>query len=139
VADQAGALSALSSCSYDVIMLPRLARLVSAAITIVAFLSVGLVQSLPFAQPDAAGMTMMADQGDDGTVMPCHDTQTPPCQDKVPGCMIDLGCVFVVGIPVPPAPAVSSPAWSRVAYWQSVQLAEGVSPEPYIGPPIRLV
>ncbi|WP_149536685.1 hypothetical protein [Siccirubricoccus phaeus] len=120
-------------------MLPRLARLVIAAITICAFLGAGLVQNLPSAQADTAGMTMMADMGDDGAAMPCHDTRTPPCQDKVPGCMIDLGCLFVVGIPVPPAPAVSVPAWSWVAYWQSVRLFEGVSPEPYLGPPIRLV
>lgn len=120
-------------------MFPRLARLVIAAIMIVAFLGAGLVQNLPSALADTAGMTMMADMGGDGAAMPCHDTQTPPCQDKMPGCMIDLGCLFVVGIPVPPAPAVSGPAWSRVTYWQSVRLAEGVSPEPYLGPPIHLV
>ncbi|MCO6416154.1 hypothetical protein JYK14_08235 [Siccirubricoccus sp. KC 17139] len=117
----------------------RLARLVIAAITIVAFLGAGLVQNMPSTQADTAGMAMMADHGDGGAAMPCHDTQTPPCQDKVPGCMTDLGCIFVVGIPVPPAPAVSGPAWFRVAYWQSVRLAEGLSPEPYLGPPIRLV
>src|SRR4051794_12345274 len=102
----------------------RLARLVIAAITIVAFLGAGLVQNLPSAQADTVGMTIMADMGGDGAVMPCHDTRTPPCQDKVPGCMTDLGCIFVVSIPVPAAPTVSGPAWFRVAYWQSARLAE---------------
>ena len=117
----------------------RLARLVIAVITIVAFFGAGLVQNMPSAQADAAGMAMMVGPTDGGA-MPCHGSQEPPpCQDKVPGCMTDLGCLFVVGIPVPPAPAVSGPAWMRVAYWQSVRLAEGVSLKPYLGPPIRLV
>jgi hypothetical protein len=126
-------------------MVLRLARLVIAAITICAFLGAGLIQNMPSAQADAASMaaadmTMVADQGDGTAPMPCHGTQKPtPCKDQVPGCMTDLGCLFVVGIPVTPARAVVSPAWSRVAYWQSASLAEGVSPEPYLGPPIRLV
>lgn len=81
-------------------MFPRLARLVVAVVTICAFLGAGLVQNMPSAQADtAAGMAMMADQGGDGAPMPCHDGQAPPCKDKVPGCMTDLGCLFVVGIP----------------------------------------
>jgi hypothetical protein len=121
-------------------MLSRLARLVVVAVTIVAFLGAGLVQNMPSAQADTAGMAMVADQGDGGAAMPCHGTQKPdPCKDKASGCMTDLGCIFVVGIPAPAAPAVSGPAWFRVAYWQAVRLAEGVTPEPYLGPPIRLV
>ena len=121
-------------------MLPRLARLVIAVVTIVAFFGAGLMQNLPSVQADSVAMTMMADMGGDGAAMPCHGTQkSDPCQDKVPGCMTDLGCIFVVGIPVPLAPSVSGPAWSRVAYWQSVHLAKGVSLKPYLGPPIRLV
>lgn len=121
-------------------MLLRLTRLVIAVITIVAFLGASLMQNLPSAQADTAGVAMMANMGGDGGAMPCHGTQkSDPCQDKVPGCMTDLGCLFVVGIPVPVAPAVSDPAWSRVAYWQSVRLANGVSLKPYLGPPIRLV
>jgi hypothetical protein len=118
----------------------RLARLVIAAITICAFLGAGLVQNMPSAQAGMADEPMaMAMQADGAAAMPCHDIQTPPCKDKLPGCMTDLGCIFVVGIPVPPAPAISSPAWFRVAYWQSTRLAEGVVLEPFLGPPIRLV
>ncbi|WP_143021151.1 hypothetical protein [Belnapia rosea] len=121
-------------------MLLRLARLVIAAITVCAFLGAGLVQNVPSAQAATASMAMMADHGTGEAAMPCHGTQKPPpCQDKVPGCMTDLGCIFVVGIPVPPAPAVSGPAWFRVDYWRSTRLAEGISLKPYLGPPIRLV
>lgn len=129
-----------TASDYPGDMVLRLARLVIAVITVCAFLGAGLVQNMPSGQADTAGMTMMAHMADDGAAMPCHGTQKPPpCQDKVPGCMTGLGCLFVVGVPVPPAPVVSGPAWSRVAYWQSVNLAEGVSLEPYLGPPIRLV
>jgi len=58
VADQAGALSALPPCSYVEIMPPRLARLVIAAIAVVAFLRVGLVQNLPSAQKNTAGVAI---------------------------------------------------------------------------------
>jgi hypothetical protein len=120
-------------------MLPRLARLVVAVVTIVAFLGAGLGQNMPSAQAATAAMAMTADQGGDAAPMPCHGAQKPdPCKEKVPGCMSDLGCLFVVGIPVPAAPTVSGPAWFRVAYWQSVRLAKGITPEPYLGPPIRL-
>ena len=118
----------------------RLARLVIAVITICAFLGAGLMQNMPSAQAGTVGTPMaMVMQADGLAEMPCHDTQTPPCKDKVPGCMTDLGCIFVVGIPVPPAPRVSGPAWFLVAYWQSTRLAEGVVLEPFLGPPIRLV
>ncbi len=116
----------------------RLARLIIAAITICAFLGAGLMQNMPSAQAGTADGPM-AMQADGAAAMPCHDTQAPPCKDKVPGCMTDLGCIFVVGIPVPPAPAVSGPAWFRLAYWQATRLAEGVVLEPFLGPPIRLV
>ena len=122
-------------------MLPRFARLVVTAITICAFLGAGLMQNVPSAQADTAGMAMMADQGgDDVAPMPCHGTQKQaPCKDKVPGCMTDLGCLFVVGIPAPPTRVGEHLAWGRVTYWATDNLAEGVTPEPDLGPPIRLV
>jgi hypothetical protein len=121
-------------------MLPRLARLVIAAVTIVAFLGVGLMQNLPSAQADTASMAMMAAPCGDAAPIPCHDTQKPvPCKDKVPGCMSDLGCIFVVGIPARSMRVAERLAWARVAYWAEDSLAEGVTPEPYLGPPIRIV
>jgi hypothetical protein len=121
-------------------MLPRFARLVVTAIMICAFLGAGLMQNVPSAQADTAGMAMMADQGGDVAPMPCHGTQKPtPCKDKVPGCMTDLGCLFVVGIPALPTRVGERFAWGHVTYWATNKLAEGVTPEPDLGPPIRLV
>lgn len=118
----------------------RLVRLVIAVVTVCAFLGASLIQNVPSAQADTAGMAMMADQSGDGAAMPCHGTQKPtPCKDKVPGCMTDLGCLFVVALPAPHTRVAERLAWGAVTYWATDNLAEGVTPEPYIGPPIRLV
>jgi hypothetical protein len=123
----------------------RLARLVIAVVTVCAFLGAGLMQNVPSAQADAVemtatGMATMADHRGDGAAMPCHGTQKPtPCKDKVPGCMTDLGCLFVVGIPAHPTRVGERLAWGHVTYWATDNVAEGVTPEPYLGPPIRLV
>ena len=136
---QAEALQALVAQGYAAAMASRLARLVVAAITICAFLGAGVVQNMPSAQVDTAATAMMADQGGDGAPMPCHDTQVPPCKDKVPGCMTDLGCLFVVGIPAPATRVGERLAWGRVTYWAMANLTEGIAPEPHLEPPIQLV
>jgi hypothetical protein len=122
-------------------MSSRLSRLVIAVVTICAFLGAGLVQNLPVsAKAASAGMSMMADEaGDSGASMPCHETPAPPCNDQVPGCMTDLGCVFTVALPALPTRTAERVVWDRVTYWTVIGLSEGISPEPTIGPPIRLV
>ena len=139
------ALLAPGARSYAPAMRLRLARMVIAVVTVCAFLIVGLVQNMPSAQADAAGMSAagmdtMTDQGEDIASMPCHGTQKPtPCKDKVPGCMTDLGCLFVVGIPAPATRVGERLAWGRVTYWAMANLTEGIAPEPHLEPPIRLV
>ena len=139
------ALLAPGARSYAPAMRLRLARMVIAVITVCAFLIVGLVQNMPFVQADTAGMTtagmvMMADQGEDVAPLPCHGTQKPaPCKDKVPGCMTDLGCLFVVGIPAPPTRVGEHLAWGRVTYWAMANPTKGIAPEPHLEPPIQLV
>ena len=123
----------------------RLPRLVFVVVAAYAFLGAGLMRDLPSAQVETAGMaamnmSMAADQGTDGAPMPCHGPQKlTPCEDKVPGCMSGLGCLFVVGIPVPHTRVAEHLAWGPVTYWATDNLAEGVTLEPYLGPPIRLV
>lgn len=136
----------------------RLARLVIAAITICALLGTGLVQNLPSAKADATRTTMMADttqmamkadamrmamttdQGSrDGASVLCHDTSAPPCNDQVPNCVIDLGCIFTVALPAFPTRTAERLVWDRIAYWIMSGLPEGISPEPFIGPPIHFV
>ncbi|TPG57425.1 hypothetical protein EAH89_10865 [Roseomonas nepalensis] len=122
-------------------MSSRLSRLVIVVVTICAFLGAGLVQNLPFSAKAApVGMTMMADDaGDSGASMPCHETSAPPCNDQVPGCMTDLGCVFTVALPALPTRAAERFVWDSISYWPEIGFSEGVSPEPIVGPPIRIV
>lgn len=122
-------------------MSSRLSWLVIAVITICAFLGAGLALNLPLSAKAAlAGMTMMADEvGSSGAAMPCHETSAPPCNDQVPGCMTDLGCIFAMVLPPPATRTVEHSAWGSICYWIETGLSEGVSPEPIIGPPIRLV
>jgi hypothetical protein len=127
----------------------RLARLVIAAITICALLGAGLVQNLPSAKADTTQMAMQADamriamttdQGSpDGASVPCHDTSAPPCNDQVPNCVTDLGCIFTVGLPALPTRTAERLVWDRIAYWTVSGLPEGISPEPFIDPPIHFV
>lgn len=119
----------------------RLLRLVVVAITICAFIGAGLMQNLTLSANTAAvGTTMMADQGgEDGASMSCHNKSAPPCRDQVPSCMTDLGCVFAVALPAWPVRATERLVWDSVTYWSLIRLTEGISPEPAVEPPIRLV
>lgn len=122
----------------------RLSRLVIAVITICAFLSAGLVQNLPPAAAAPAAMSMAMDMmaaqgGGDSAAMPCHDAPTPPCNDKIPGCVTDLGCIFTVALPTHPVRTAERLIWGHISYWTAYGLLEGISPEPFLGPPISVV
>ncbi|WP_424138123.1 hypothetical protein [Roseomonas chloroacetimidivorans] len=121
-------------------MSSRLARLVIAVITICALLGAGLVQNLPSAKADGMRMAMMTDQGGgNDAATPCHDTSAPPCNDQVPGCVVDLGCIFTVALPALPMRMAERLVWDRISYWSASGLPEGITPEPFIGPPIHFV
>ena len=55
------------------------------------------------------------------------------------GCISELGCLLVVGIPATPARVAERLAWVPVRYWPSASVARGITAKPSIGPPIRLV
>jgi hypothetical protein len=112
----------------------RLLRQLVVLITLGAFLGAGVVQvlpSAPTASPRVATMTMAMDMADDGAPVPCHE--------KMPGCMVDLGCVFMVGLPMPAPPTVTQLSWSRVTYWARSTSVAGHSRKPALDPPIALV
>lgn len=113
-------------------MFARLLRQIVLLVTLGAFLSAGVGQAMPravAAPPSIATMTM--DMAGDGV--------PAPCQEKMPGCMLDLGCIFMVGLPIPSTPAVTRLSWSSVAYWVALAVPVGLSREPALDPPISLV
>ena len=61
-----------------------------------------------------------------------------PCKGMLPGCVTDLGCIFLVSLPAPNVALFSVTAWSSVFYAGSSRLLRGRSIQPALGPPISL-
>ena len=61
-----------------------------------------------------------------------------PCKGVLPGCVTDLGCIFLVTLPAPNVALFTVTAWSSVIYTGSSQLLRGRSIKPALGPPIFL-
>jgi len=59
-----------------------------------------------------------------------------PCNGKMPTCMTELGCVFMVSLPAPHLAASTSIAWSAVIYSVSLDPLHGRTIRPALGPPI---
>jgi hypothetical protein len=62
-----------------------------------------------------------------------------PCKGMLPGCVTDLGCIFLVSVPTPDLTFVTMMAWSSVIYTGSSESLRGRSIKPALGPPISLV
>jgi len=107
-------------------MVNALVRRLVVALSLLALVGAGMVSPVAFAEPDMA----VASQAmtDDGS-MPC-------CPHKAPSCVTDLGCVFLVGIPVPAGQGAATLAWSALTYTVSHHAGEGLSLQPALGPPI---
>ncbi len=89
--------------------------------------------AMPMGTDMTAGMTMTAHGGP-------PDTAPMPCKGMTPACMTDLGCIFMIGVPVPVAPVAVLLAWAPVTYnWPSVEIADGRIRAPDLRPPIRLI
>ena len=67
-------------------------RHVVLVITLGAFLSAGLMQAAwPVQAAASPNMTMIADTGSNAPM---------PCKGTTPACMTDLGCIFMIGMPI---------------------------------------
>jgi hypothetical protein len=112
----------------------RLRRLF-AILFAVAFFSASTLQVMSaVAMPAGMDMTMAAHDGS------TPDSAPTPCKGMTPACMIDLGCIFMIGVPVPASQVVVPLAWSTVTYhWPSVGSADGRIRAPDLRPPIRLI
>jgi hypothetical protein len=61
-----------------------------------------------------------------------------PCKGMLPGCVSDIGCIFLVSLPAPNAALFTLTAWSSVIYPASDQWLRGRTIKPALGPPISL-
>ena len=97
-------------------------------VSLLAFVGTGLASPMAAAHSD---MQMASQAMSDGP-MPC-------CPDKAPSCATDMGCVFLVGLPLPPSLASTALSWSSLAYSVFDHHGEGLSLQPALGPPILLI
>ena len=103
----------------------------------VAFFDASILQVMPAAamQSGAGAPVAMTMAAPDGT----PDSAPMPCKGMTSACMIDLGCIFMIGVPVPAASLVVDLAWKQVAYpWPSAVTADRGIRTPDLRPPIRL-
>jgi hypothetical protein len=105
----------------------RLLRRILSLLIVTAYVGATMLQTaLSFAadtQNYAAMGGMMQDQD--------HPGDTTPCKGKMPGCVSDLGCIFLVSLPAPDLTLVTVAAWSFAA--GAVSFAR--STIPFLTPP----
>jgi hypothetical protein len=113
----------------------KLLRRILTLLIVTAYLGATMLQAAPTYAATAAMSSssmsgMMHDRNDPGDKMPCKGT--------LPGCVTDLGCIFLVSLPTPNVGLFTVTAWSSVIYTGSSELLRGRSIKPALGPPISL-
>jgi hypothetical protein len=61
-----------------------------------------------------------------------------PCKGMLPGCITDIGCIFLVSVPTPNLTLVTMTTWSSVIYDNASDALRGRTIKPALGPPISL-
>jgi hypothetical protein len=111
----------------------RLLRQILILLIVTAYIGATMLQAAPgFAATPEAHRTAM------GGMM--HDQDHPgdkmPCKGMPPGCISDLGCIFLVSLPAPDLTIVTVSVWSSVSYHHTSQGMHGRTIKPALGPPI---
>ena len=113
----------------------KLLRQILALVIVTAYVGATVFQVAPVF---AAG-TDMSRSSMNGMM---HEQDSPgdkmPCKGMLPGCVTDLGCIFLVSLPTPNVALFTVTAWSSVIYTGSSELLRGRSIKPALGPPISL-
>jgi hypothetical protein len=67
-----------------------------------------------------------------------HPGDKMPCKGMLPGCITDLGCIFLISLLAPELRLVTLTAWSSVFYNSASEGLQGRTIKPALGPPISL-
>ena len=113
----------------------KLLRHILALLIVTAYLGATVFQVAPVyaasADMSSGSMNgMMHEQHGQGEKM--------PCKGMLPGCVTDLGCIFLVSLPAPDLTLVAITAWSSVIYDNASERTRGRTIKPALGPPISL-
>jgi hypothetical protein len=111
----------------------RLLRQIFSVLLVATYLSATILVPAPvaYAAPsEMSGMMMKQDGAGDQTPMPCKGMKT--------GCVTELGCVFMVSLPVPDLTLTAAIDWLPVTYTVSSEFFDGRTTKPALGPPRSL-
>jgi hypothetical protein len=113
----------------------KLLRRILALLIVTAYVGATMLQVAPTyaANADMSSSSMngmMHEQDGQGDKM--------PCKGMLPGCVTDLGCIFLVSLPAPDPTIVGMTAWSSVIYDNVSEGSRGRTIKPALGPPISL-
>lgn len=97
-------------------------------LSLLTFVRAGFAEAMTMGAPDPSGMAMAMPSSSEAP-MPC-------CPEKAPSCVTDVGCVFLVAIPMRHLNVSKAVARSAVRYQISHDRGEGLSIQPALGPPI---
>ena len=107
-------------------MVQKFLRPFVVVLSLLAFVAAGL-------SPAMADMAMRTNAVAMSTA---SDDPMPCCPEKAASCVTDVGCVFLVGLPMPPLTVSTALGWSLLRYDFSHDRADGLSIQPALGPPI---
>jgi hypothetical protein len=120
-------------------MVRRIANLVIAAVMVCALIGAGLTRGMTAAQAAPSTMVTMTHHEHPCEPMASHGRPMSPDKQSLPACMTDLGCLLIVGIPATPTRVFEHVSWGSVTYWPHTTVVQGITSEPILGPPIRLI
>jgi hypothetical protein len=113
----------------------KLLRRILTLLIVTAYVGATMLQ----AAPTYAANADMSSSAMNGMM---HEQDSPgdkmPCKGMLPGCMTDLGCIFLLSLPAPNVTLITVTAWSSVIYDNASEGLRGRSIKPALGPPISL-
>ena len=111
----------------------KLLRHIVTLLIVTAYIGATTLQAVP-------GYAAAADMNHAAIGSMMHDRDNPadktPCKGMLPGCVTDLGCIFLVSLPAPDLTLVGTTAWSSVSYDNASHGLHGRTIKPALGPPI---
>jgi hypothetical protein len=113
----------------------KLLRRILVLLIVTAYVGATVFQVAPvFAASAATGSAAM------NGMMHEQDGQSEklPCKGMLPGCVTDIGCIFLVSVPTPDLTLVTTTTWSSVIYDNASDALRGRTIKPALGPPISL-
>ena len=113
----------------------KLLRRILVLLIVTAYIGATVFQVAPvFAASAATGSAAMNGMTHEE---PGHSDKMP-CKGALPGCITDIGCIFLVSVPTPDLTLVTTTTWSSVIYDNASDALRGRTIKPALGPPISL-